>query len=84
MHAGIWSDFYEDFKNTFNEGRIYTMENVNVKPYKEGAFKCIKSARQIWLSTRTKVEHIKHDDDAIPLLNKVFERINYLNEFNFS
>lgn len=66
MHAGVWTDFYEKFKNSFEEGEVYIIDNFNVKPYKSGSYRCIDYDKQIWLSSHTNVRHVDNDDEVIP------------------
>lgn len=67
MHAGVWTDFYEKFKKTFKEGEVYIIDNFNVKFVRPGTFRAIDYDKQIWLSSHTKVLHVQHDDEVIPI-----------------
>lgn len=66
MHAAVWNECYAKFKKVFKEGEVYKLENINVKPYKNGSFRCINSDKQIGLNERTNVVHLEFDDEVIP------------------
>lgn len=75
MQIGVWTDIYDKFKESFQEGKIYIIDNFNVRFYKEHAFKCVNYDRQIWLSGHSTVTPVEHDDGVI--LKQAFDFIAF-------
>ena len=55
MHAFIWPNYLDDFKNKFVEGNVYSIRNFSVKTYRKESLRCTRYDKQIWLSNYTKV-----------------------------
>nr|XP_017256296.1 PREDICTED: uncharacterized protein LOC108225853 [Daucus carota subsp. sativus] len=75
MHAFIWPNYLQEFKNSFDEGKIYAIRNFAVKSYRKESLRCIKSDKQIWLSNYTKVSLIWNDEKSEKMIRQ--------NEFDF-
>lgn len=74
MHVTIWSTHCEPFNSTFEEGKVYDIEEFTVKNHKEGAFRCIEGTKQITLIPATKVKEDETDDGVIG--GQVFDLID--------
>ncbi|XP_017247249.1 replication protein A 70 kDa DNA-binding subunit D [Daucus carota subsp. sativus] len=55
MHAFIWPNYLDEFKNMFVEGNVYSIRNFSVKTYRKESLRCTRYDKQIWLSNYTKV-----------------------------
>ena len=75
MHAFIWPNYLEEFKNSLQEGKIYAIRNFAVKNYRKESLRCTKSDKQIWFSNYTKV--------TPALIDERSEKMIRQNEFDF-
>ncbi|KAL1806428.1 hypothetical protein ACET3Z_029496 [Daucus carota] len=75
MHAFIWPNYFEEFKNSLQEGKIYAIRNFAVKNYRKESLRCTKSDKQIWFSNYTKV--------TPALIDERSEKMIRQNEFDF-
>lgn len=73
-HLIVWANMMEKFHNVFEEGKVYIVDNFNVKPYRPDALKCVGCDKQIWLTPNSTVVRAQVDDGTI--LNESFDFIN--------
>lgn len=59
MHAFIWPNYMDEFKDTFEEGKLYSIRNFSVKNYRKESLRCTRNDKQIWFSNYTKVLKIE-------------------------
>lgn len=64
MHVFIWPNYISGYKNTFEEGKIYSIRNFAVKPYRKESLLCTRAEKQIWFSNYTKVSLIENDEKS--------------------
>lgn len=71
MHAFIWPNYMDEFKDNFQEGKIYSIKNFSVKTYRKESLRCTRNDKQIWFSNYTKVFQIEDNKKSDKMIRNI-------------